>query len=83
MTPASGSKLSSESDFQVSDSDFKKLVAVLRLSVPTAGMIITAREKAEIKKEVIRLGCTRITSYNVCYTKLLRDGELETRVRLT
>jgi len=59
MTPASGSALSADSPYLVSDSDFKKLVAVLRLSVPTAGMIITAREKAEIKKEVIQVGCTQ------------------------
>ncbi|HZK97614.1 MAG TPA: [FeFe] hydrogenase H-cluster radical SAM maturase HydG [Prolixibacteraceae bacterium] len=59
MTPASGSTLSSDSPYHVSDEDFKKLVAVLRLSVPTAGMIITAREKAEIKREVIQLGCTQ------------------------
>lgn len=59
MTPASGSSLSSESLWHVSDENFKKLVAVLRLSVPTAGMIVTAREKAEIKKEVIKLGCTQ------------------------
>ncbi len=59
MTPASGSTLSSDSPWHVSDDDFKKLVAVLRLSVPTAGMIVTAREKAEIKREVIKLGCTQ------------------------
>ncbi len=59
MTPASGSVLSGNSPYTVSDDDFKKLVAVLRLSVPTAGMIVTAREKAEIKKEVIQLGCTQ------------------------
>jgi len=59
MTPASGSSLSSDSPWHVSDNNFKKLVAVLRLSVPTAGMIVTAREKAEIKKEVISLGCTQ------------------------
>jgi len=59
MTPASGSSLSSESPWNVSDDDFKKLVAVLRLSVPTAGMIVTAREKAEIKKTVLQVGCTQ------------------------
>jgi 2-iminoacetate synthase len=59
MTPASGSSLSSDSSHHVSDDDFKKLVAVLRLSVPTAGMIVTAREKAEIKRQVIQLGCTQ------------------------
>ncbi len=59
MTPASGSWLSANSQYQVSDENFKKLVAVLRLSVPTAGMIVTAREKADIKREVIKLGCTQ------------------------
>ncbi len=59
LTPASGSWLSTNSVNRVSDEDFKKLVAVLRLSVPTAGMIVTAREKAKIKNEVIRLGCTQ------------------------
>ena len=59
MTLASGSRLSSASPWNVSDDNFKRLVAVLRLSVPTAGMIVTAREKAEIKRDVIRLGCTQ------------------------
>ncbi len=59
MTPASGSFLSADSPWRVSDDDFKKLVAVLRLSMPTAGMIVTAREKAEIKKSAILLGCTQ------------------------
>lgn len=59
MTPASGSWLSSNSKYTVSDEDFKKLVAVLRLSVPTAGLIVTAREEPEIKREVIKLGCTQ------------------------
>ena len=59
ITPASGSWLSSNSEYRVSDDNFKKLVAVLRLSIPTAGMIVTAREKAEIKREVIKLGCTQ------------------------
>lgn len=59
MTPASGSPLSAHSPYGVSDADFKKLVAVLRLSVPTAGMIVTAREKPEIKKAVLQLGCTQ------------------------
>lgn len=59
MTPALGSWLSSNSEYEVSDENFKKLVAVLRLSVPTAGLIVTAREKAAIKREVLQLGCTQ------------------------
>ena len=59
MTPALGSWLSNNSEYNVSDDNFKKLVAVLRLSVPTAGLIVTAREKAAIKREVLQLGCTQ------------------------
>jgi 2-iminoacetate synthase len=43
----------------VNDEDFKKLVAVLRLALPYPGLIITAREQPEIKREVIKLGCTQ------------------------
>ncbi len=48
-----------ETKYKVSDRDFKKLVAVIRLSVPYTGMIITARETPEILKEVIPVGCTQ------------------------
>ena len=59
LTPASGSQLSTKSEYLVNDEDFKKLIAVIRLALPYPGLIITAREKAEIKKEVIQLGCTQ------------------------
>lgn len=59
MTPASGSDVSQSSKYLVSDSDFKKLVTVLRLSVPYTGLIITAREKPEVRFDVIQVGCTQ------------------------
>jgi len=59
MTPALGSWLSDHSEYMVSDDHMKKVVAVLRLSVPTAGLIVTAREKAGIKQELLQLGCTQ------------------------
>jgi 2-iminoacetate synthase len=59
VTPASGSSLSTHSKYLVSDEDFKKVIAVLRLALPYPGLIITAREKPEIKREVIKLGCTQ------------------------
>lgn len=59
MTPACGSDLSTDSSYLVSDVDFKKLVTVLRLSVPYTGLIITAREEAKLKKDVIMVGCTQ------------------------
>ncbi|MGF7139125.1 [FeFe] hydrogenase H-cluster radical SAM maturase HydG [Roseimarinus sediminis] len=59
LTPASGSLLSTSSKYLVNDDDFKKLVAVLRLALPYPGLIITAREQPEIKREIIKLGCTQ------------------------
>lgn len=59
MTPAVGSDFSVQSKYLVNDEDFKKLVTVLRLSVPYTGLIITAREKPEIRREVIKVGCTQ------------------------
>ncbi|AHM57855.1 2-iminoacetate synthase ThiH (plasmid) [Peptoclostridium acidaminophilum DSM 3953] len=59
ITPASGSELSTNSKYLVSDEDFKRLITVIRLSVPYTGMIVTAREEPGIKKEVIKLGCTQ------------------------
>ncbi len=55
---ADGTSLPADSAKNVSDADFKKLVAVLRLSVPYAGMIITARERPETIREVIGM-CTQ------------------------
>jgi 2-iminoacetate synthase len=46
--------------FFVNDEDFKKLVAILRLAVPYTGMILTARESAELRNEMIQYGVSQI-----------------------
>lgn len=46
----------------VSDDDFKRLVAVIRLSVPYTGMILSTRETQEIRSEVIELGISQISA---------------------
>ncbi len=58
IRPAHGVKL--DPRYLVSDADFKKLVAILRLSVPYTGMILTARETAEIRREVMQFGVSQI-----------------------
>ena len=59
LQPAAGAPLTENSLYKVSDEDFKKLIVVIRLSVPYTGMILTAREPASIRKEVIPLGVTQ------------------------
>lgn len=44
----------------VSDEDFKKVIAVLRLAVPYTGLILTARETPEIRREALSLGVSQI-----------------------
>jgi 2-iminoacetate synthase len=56
---ASGMSLPDAEKYNVSDSEFKRLVTVLRLSVPYTGMIITAREKSELRRDVLNVGCTQ------------------------
>ena len=44
----------------VDDADFTKLVAILRLAVPYTGMILTAREPAHLRNEIIQFGVSQI-----------------------
>jgi 2-iminoacetate synthase len=60
LQPAANTPLAEDSKYKVSDEDFKKVIAVLRLSVPYAGMILTARESAKVRQEDIPLGITQI-----------------------
>ena len=46
--------------YQTSDEDFKKLVAILRLSVPYTGLILTARETPDVRREVMQYGVSQI-----------------------
>lgn len=46
--------------YQLSDEDFTKMVAILRLAVPYTGLILTAREPAHIREEVLRYGVSQI-----------------------
>ncbi|MCO5251596.1 MAG: [FeFe] hydrogenase H-cluster radical SAM maturase HydG [Candidatus Kapabacteria bacterium] len=57
-------QLASEMDIDlsyiVSDDEFTRLVAILRLAVPYTGMILTARESAEIRDQVLQFGVSQI-----------------------
>lgn len=46
----------------VSDNEFKKLVAVLRLAVPYAGMILSTREDIKFREEVLALGVSQVSA---------------------
>lgn len=48
-------------DNGISDEIFAKLCALIRISVPYTGMIISTRESSELREKVIRLGVSQIS----------------------
>ena len=44
----------------VNDDDFKRVVAILRLAVPYTGLILTAREPPELRRELLGFGVSQI-----------------------
>jgi 2-iminoacetate synthase len=54
------SDININTNYLVSDDEFTRLVAILRLAVPYTGLILTARESASIRKEVMRYGVSQI-----------------------
>lgn len=58
LRPACGATLRDSS--RTSDSDFKRLIAVLRLAVPYTGLILTARENAGLRRELMAFGVSQI-----------------------
>ena len=59
LEPADNTPFTQNPEYAVSDADFRKLVTVIRLAVPYTGMILTARENAEIRQADSALGCTQ------------------------
>ncbi len=48
--------------YPVDDKTFKKIVAVYRLSVPTAGIVVSTREPAELRDEILFWGASQISA---------------------
>ncbi len=46
--------------YETSDADFKRVVATLRLAVPYTGLILTARENPDVRREVMQYGVSQI-----------------------
>jgi len=62
LEPAVGSSLSEHPPQPVSDVDFRKIVAILRLAVPYTGIIMSTRETAAIRRESFALGVSQISA---------------------
>ncbi|MBE3583902.1 MAG: [FeFe] hydrogenase H-cluster radical SAM maturase HydG [Limnochordaceae bacterium] len=61
LRPAKGVTLDTF-PYLVSDEQFKKVVAVLRLAVPYTGMILSTRERPGYRDEVLALGISQLSA---------------------
>jgi 2-iminoacetate synthase len=62
LEPAVGSDLAANPPHAVSDVDFRKIVAILRLAVPYTGIIMSTRETARLRSETFALGVSQISA---------------------
>jgi len=57
--------VSYQPEYPVSDKDFLKLIAILRLAVPYTGMIISTRESPAIRKKAFEIGISQSSAGSV------------------
>jgi len=62
LEPATGSDIASHPPFAVSDLEFRKIVAILRLAVPYTGIIMSTRETAQMRRDTFALGVSQISA---------------------
>lgn len=62
IEPAVGSQLAAAPPYAVSDADFVKLIAIMRLAVPYTGMIMSTRETAGVRRQTFEVGISQISA---------------------
>ncbi|CAG35205.1 conserved hypothetical protein [Desulfotalea psychrophila LSv54] len=67
LEPALGSDISLAPPYAISDYTFKKIVAITRLAVPYTGMIMSTRESAAMRTELLQLGISQISAASRTY----------------
>ncbi len=62
LEPALNAPVADKPPYAVADKDFKKMVAVLRLAVPYTGIILSTRERPELRRELLEVGVSQISA---------------------
>jgi len=62
LEPATGSDIAEHTPYAVTDEDFSKIMAILRLAVPYTGIILSTRETAETRRASLDLGVSQISA---------------------
>ncbi|MBI5180981.1 MAG: [FeFe] hydrogenase H-cluster radical SAM maturase HydG, partial [Nitrospirae bacterium] len=67
IEPAAGAPISINPPHAVSDEDFMKLVAILRLAIPYTGIILSTRESTELRNRLFHIGASQISTNSRTY----------------
>ncbi|MFW5775548.1 MAG: [FeFe] hydrogenase H-cluster radical SAM maturase HydG, partial [Chitinivibrionales bacterium] len=59
LEPADNAPIAQQAQYAVDDKDFRKAITVIRLAIPYTGMILTAREDAQMRRDLLPLGITQ------------------------
>ncbi|QEN05071.1 [FeFe] hydrogenase H-cluster radical SAM maturase HydG [Thiospirochaeta perfilievii] len=59
---ASGAPLTENIPFPVSDDDFRKIVAIIRMAMPYTGIILSTRESTELREELMHYGVSQLSA---------------------
>jgi 2-iminoacetate synthase len=62
IEPAEGSAVADHPPHAVTDHDFLRLVAILRLAVPYTGIILSTRENPEIRRAAFAVGISQLSA---------------------
>jgi len=62
LRPASNAAAAESPPSPLTDVELEKVVAVLRLSLPTAGIVVTTRETPELRERLMRAGASQISA---------------------
>lgn len=62
LEPATNSDVSVNPPHPVTDDDFRKIIAILRITIPYTGIILSTRENASMRREAINLGISQISA---------------------
>ncbi len=73
IEPALNAPLSEQPPYAVNDDDMKKIIAIVRLAIPYTGIILTTRETADFRKELLEIGVSQISAGSRTYPGAYKD----------
>ncbi|MBN2617319.1 MAG: [FeFe] hydrogenase H-cluster radical SAM maturase HydG [Spirochaetales bacterium] len=62
IEPAQGAPLTENIPFPVSDNDFRKIVAIIRMAMPYTGIILSTRETTKLRQELMHYGVSQVSA---------------------